>query len=367
MYTDELRIPQIRTRSDAELWAAQNSVRLTKTDLKRINELEVLAVEQKQNTISPTSWVEWFVRYYLKLLETIEGASDVLFTLLRAIIVSFGVPVVLVLLLFVEQQRVAHGISLFETNHQLASFGAWALVLLNLVLEFTIEYVEHREGFKQREDVRFSLRVWLEDLAYIIGVGNQWRAQTKSPASRNKDLSFIVTATILILALAGSMSDIITTIDGTWYEGLKNVMLNSSLHLMVTWIGGLLFATAAVLSAQGLSRYVAQRCIDIISNLESIPSTDDGLKATRDGIAIQYILGKVNEVVTKRAPQDSIQNKSGLKNGTKHYKDTDWTPKSEQYLCACGCSETVEWSGVGRKTLYVNDAHRMQHKRATKT
>src|SRR5687768_12328635 len=122
-----MAIDQITTREEAERFAAQHGIALTKTDLRRVAELEQSAIEQ-YNPTDNESLVEWFNRYYLKLLQAIEGSSEILFTLMRAVIVSFGVPIVLVLLLFVEQQRVAHGISLFEVNERLAQFGAWAMV-----------------------------------------------------------------------------------------------------------------------------------------------------------------------------------------------------------------------------------------------
>jgi hypothetical protein len=183
---------------------------------------------------------------------------------------------------------------LFEHDLTLAAFAAWALVLLNLTLEFAVEYIEHNAGYQSEHPFRFSLRLWRQNLAYALGLGADWHEQTGSPAQRFRRLLTLVTWTILALALAGSMRAVIAETEGAWYEAIAHILLESSLLDMLTWTGGLLFAAAAVFSVQGLSRYVAVRCIDILSRMEAHEDQDDSeMQEALEGVAVQYILSKV--------------------------------------------------------------------------
>lgn len=261
----------INTLEQAEKYAAQNGIVLTQTDLERIAKAQSARRSQLEAAAQDegATWADKFNRFYPRLLETIIRAGETLLTLAQTIIVSLGVPVVLVLLLVVEHHRVVEGILLFDQNTTFASFAAAALVVLNLVLEFQVHYVEHRAGYEDERRSRWSLRIWSRNMAYRLGLGDDWTVQHLSPAARYKRLLSLVTFTILALALVGSMRTVIQDVDGAWYVGMVSVVTDSSLLLMMTWTGGLLFAAAAVLSAQGLSRYVANRCVEIVAEMEA--------------------------------------------------------------------------------------------------
>ncbi|MEQ8673160.1 MAG: hypothetical protein RLP44_32045 [Aggregatilineales bacterium] len=297
---DEHGFNHIQTREDAERHAASKGIALTARDWEEIERREhALRASRKNDLNTAGGFTDRFVSNYLVLLEAIERASEVLFTLIRAVILAFGIPLALILLLIVEQQRVVHGLMLFEGNRSLASFGAWAIVLLNLVLEFTIEYVEVTNGYVPDSGSRFSLRIWFNKFMYFIGATENWTPQILSPANRYRQLLRLVTFTILALALAGSMKDVIAELTGPWYQALANILLNSDLMLITTWIGGLLFAAVAVMSVQGLARYIAVRCVEIIEQMEK-KTTINTQPVDTSSVAIQYILSKVAKVEAKQ-------------------------------------------------------------------
>lgn len=213
--------------------------------------------------------VQNFNVHYPAFLRFLVGLSEVFYTTSQTIIVSFGVPLVLMLLMIVEHSRVMHGISLFEKEASLASFASWSLVILNLVLEFTVHHIEHRAGYKAHEEQRDSLRLRWRDFRYWLGIGDYWQAESLSPAHRYQRLLKLVTFTILALALAGSMQASISTQAGAWYVALGNILTQSTLAEMTTWLGGLLFAFAAVRGAQGLTAYLAIRVAEITSEMSS--------------------------------------------------------------------------------------------------
>ena len=112
-------------------------------------------------------------RFYPRLLQSIISIGETVLTFSQTVIVALGVPIVLLLLLIVEHQRVAHGIRLFEVDEHLASFAAMSLVLLNLVLEFQIHHIEHVAGDADERGRRWSLRIWATNMLYTLGIGEQ--------------------------------------------------------------------------------------------------------------------------------------------------------------------------------------------------
>lgn len=289
---------EINTLQQAERYAAERGYILTPEDRLAIAEAQRMERDRRASLETSTArqpLIAAFNKHYPRLLKFLNGIGEVILTLSQTLIVSVGVPVVLLLLMVVEQQRVTHGIGLFEVDPALAGFAATALVLLNLTLEFTIEHIEHKAGYTPPPDARFSLRTWWQSMAYMLGAG-AWEPQALSPAQRYRKLLRLVTFSILALALAGSMRTVISSINGAWYVALGRIVGESSLSEIATWIGGLLFAAAAVLSAQGLSRYVAIRCVEILAGMTHQTDAETANdSAAIDGVAVQYIVARVRQ------------------------------------------------------------------------
>jgi hypothetical protein len=104
------------TRAEAEQYAASEGIRLTAVDRESIRksqeaERNPLKGFYPAEKVSGTRrLVENFNRLYSRFLEFLIGIGDILMTFTQTVMVSLGVPLVLILLLFVEQQRVVHGI-----------------------------------------------------------------------------------------------------------------------------------------------------------------------------------------------------------------------------------------------------------------
>jgi hypothetical protein len=180
------------TLPEAEQYAASEGIRLTAADresIRKSQEAELNRLKGLRSTERPSGM--------RRFLEFLMGVGDILMTLTQTVIISLGVPLVLVLLLLVEQQRVVHGIMLFEADPVLAAFASWALVILNLVLEFMIHYIEHQAKYTVAASSRFSLRVWLQNARYFLGIDPNWQSRPLSPAQRYKSILRLVTFTIL--------------------------------------------------------------------------------------------------------------------------------------------------------------------------
>jgi hypothetical protein len=230
--------------------------------------------------------IDWN-QFFLTSLDLLVTVGDWLMLGSQTVIVSFGVPTVLVLAVIVEQQRVQHGIALFEQEPALAALGSWVLVVINLVFEFQAHHIENRAGYKMPDATQFSLRLLAANALYILGIGSAWQARQQSPAKRYYEVGRIVTISILTLALAGSMkAQLISQNNKPWLEGVVSIITDSTLMEMSVWAGGLLFAFAAVTSAQASSRYIATRVVEIrnaMTRRKATERTNERQTADDDG------------------------------------------------------------------------------------
>lgn len=300
---------------EARAYAMEHGISLNKTERESLNENrtiirddwqsyhEQLHLHREQAKSFATRWIEAFNRNYPKFLDFLLRAGDVVMTLMQTVIVALGNPLILLFLLGVEHERVRHGIALFESTSNLATFGAWAIVLLNLTLEFTIHYVEAQAGYKHDTQKRFSFKLLKSDLQYLLGSGD-WHVRELSPAQPYRKLSRLVTTTILILALAGSMREAIAQKGSlVWYESLWSIAADSSLLEMSTWLSGLIFAFAAVVGVQKTASYIAVKCAEIVEvqrNYEPAFTIPPIPQDELDRLEIEMLVTKVNRQREKR-------------------------------------------------------------------
>lgn len=278
----------VKTIADVEVLAAKYGITLTADDYEAAYTL----MEQRQRQLEAqyteapkrAPWVERWNKWYPKFLRALHGIGDTSIMLAQTVLVGPGVLLLLIILLIVEQQRVYHGVALFEVYSVLAGFGASALVILNLSLELLIGWIEHRENWKEPPKHEFSLRIFARRVAYMIGRNTGWQPRPKSPAIRFRVVLRIVTITILTLALAGSMRSVIERTSGNWLEALRLIVTESSLLDLAIWLGGLLFAVTIVLSAQALSQYAARKAIEIGAILAS--GIDDKPRAILESVGM---------------------------------------------------------------------------------
>lgn len=294
----------IKTIADAEALAAKYGITLTPQDY---SDMEDVLAERRRQLESQADggqrarFVDKFNKWYPKILQALLGIGDVLITMTHTILIAFGLPAVLLMLMIVEQQRVGNGMALFEIHPALATFGAVVLVLCNLLFELLINWNEHRHNYTEPPHLERSLRLFGQRLAYITGRSNNWQPRPKSPAHRERVVLRIITFTILALALAGSMDTVIQSVGGNWLDALAAIFTRSTLLQMITWLGGLLFAVAAVISAQTLSRYVAQKVVEVVAIMNGSATNKPELVADALGVTgANFLMARISEKRTAR-------------------------------------------------------------------
>lgn len=253
--------------------------------------LESEAAQSARQKDGRAAWVDRFNTLFPRLIKALIAAGDVAMAVIQAVIIAIGAPVTLALLMVVEQQRLLHGIGLFEIHGTLAALSAWGLVQLNLILEFLIAHTERRAGWVEPPKHVFSFRILARRLAYTFGAGGAtWAERQTSPAQRFRAGLKLVTAAILILAFAGSMTPLIKAANGQWLEALWGVFTNSTLLEFSTWGGGLIFTLAVVVCAQILARYVSERVSEVQGVLEGEGRKDAAAFASAIGATRAAVL-----------------------------------------------------------------------------
>ena len=250
--------------------------------------------------------VEAFNRFYPKFLQALLALGDVLVTAVHTVLIAFGVPILLIALMAVEQQRVFFGAMLIDGRESLAAGIAWVLVLANLVAELIVHWEEHRKGWIEPARYDFSLRIIWQRIGYLLGSNTHWTPREKSPAFWARLILRCITVTILALAVAGSMQAAMNSTGAVnWADALVFIVTRSTLLQMVTWIGGLMMAFTFVISAQGFSQYVAKKVIEIVAIMQG--NTDDKPRRIADAAgltAAMYLYGRLK--VYQRARRSTV-------------------------------------------------------------
>lgn len=296
---------EVQTIAEVESIAAKYGIELTRKDYQDVQEVmderrmhleSEYAAAQRSQSGAAAFW-DKLNRVAPRLFEAMRHVGDLMITAVQTFLIAFGIPLALVMLLVVEQQRVYHGVELFESHSALAAFSAWALVILNLILELLISWVEHHAGYSEPVRFEFSLRLLARRVEYIFGFGRgEWAARGKSPAFRFRAVLRMVSISIVVLALTGSMRSVIERTDGNWAAALLGIVTDSTLLEMLVWASGLLFTLTAVVGAQTLSQYVARKVIEVMALLNS--NVDDKPRRIAEAVGATgaaFLLARVKQ------------------------------------------------------------------------
>lgn len=360
-----------KTIAEAEEIAARYGITLTAQDYADM--YAVMAerqhqIERQQVVTSKAAkgWVDRFNRFYPKFLEALLGIGDVLITAAHTILIAFGIPILLVALMTVEQQRVYFGAMLIDGREALAIGVSWVLVLANLVAELIIHWEEHRKDWKEPDRYDFSLRLFLQQIGYVLGLNTNWKPRKKSPAFWARVILRFITLTILMLAIAGSMRDAMSTTGGaTWYEAIAYIFTRSSLLQMVTWIGGLALAFTFVTAAQGFSQYVAKKVIEIVAIMSS--NAADKPNAILETVGITgaaFLMGRIKEAQKQRRTAAALAQSFGPAEEVFRIPETVETVAPEPAIEADPFADVSDQMKQALTWLRDNPKHGLTHREA---
>lgn len=217
------------------------------------------------------NFYEWFTLFYPKLLNFIAEFTNIVFSLLKTLFNTIFIPVILIGVIIVEIPRVQSGIQIFDPNPDHAKIGAIVLVLLVLVLELLVQYLEQKDGYEKSKNYVFSIRTFLSRIRYFIGYGDDFEPKLKSPATRYKNVLALVRNGVIFLSVVGTMQFAIEAAsesDLPWHQAIVEVFYNSDLQTITNWLVGLVFALIIVRSSTSLSSYIGIVAYDAQETLE---------------------------------------------------------------------------------------------------
>lgn len=302
-------MPEFESIQDAENWAAAQGVKLTANDRAKIAEAQ--RAEQKRLAAlgDGGSFTDRFNASYAKFLDAMLHLQDLVQAFGRTLIVGFGMTAILIIALIVEQERLVAGFQMFEAREHIAHYAAWFLVLLNAALEFVVFFEDDRRGWNDKNQQVWSLRIFARNMAYRLGIGKTWQARELPPSHWARQLLRLITIVVLTLALFGSMKEEMLKHDSNYLKTLHIILTESTLYEIATWLGGFLFALAAVRGAQGTARYLAYRTAEVIEDLHAQEYGGESADLEAPGVA--YIMAKVAKQqerdAAKRAQQEEAR------------------------------------------------------------
>ncbi|MEO1440281.1 MAG: hypothetical protein AAFV33_07740 [Chloroflexota bacterium] len=257
---------------------AENGKTLTSNQRQQIAEAQQQAADivrqqydrtRPEPAVKKLNPVERFLMAVPAVVRFISDVGNTLTTITQAMIPA-ALPLLLVLLVVAEAERVRYGVMLFETHDYLGYIVAYILVIGNAFVELAIQHRHQQAGYGEHREYKWSVRLWASQMGYWFGFGDNWQPTHKSPAVRLERLQVTLTAAILFLAIGGSMRDPISQATGNWREGLVSIATQSTLLEMITWLSGLVSAVVIVLLAQIIVAYAYARAIEYQAELSDM-------------------------------------------------------------------------------------------------
>jgi hypothetical protein len=189
---------------------------------------------------APNQPPRWF--YALRSLITSTGNA---LTLAVMLVLSYIAPPVAILgLAYAEIQRVSLGVALFDAPR--ADLMAIVAVSSYLVL-LVVQAQTTRQNPDQARPV-WSLRLWLRQFGYVLGIGRYWTAQQRTRAQLLTTAISRLAGLIILLGTGGSLADELATAPGAWYAAIWHILSDSSLMTFLALAGGMTL-TAGLLAA----------------------------------------------------------------------------------------------------------------------
>lgn len=297
--------PSLDTFDELRTYAASQGYTLTDEDRLELSRIENQITEQQNHQIKQQKnlivqfmdgLIQWFPTVIMGIQSISRIAGSIVTNLFTAIISVFG----LIALAALETYRVALGVELFHQGSQAASLlTAGILVACNIFVGFTIYQKEQEENLNHQKQAQASLRIWWQRLRYFIGWESNWQRQYKSSASGVKRFRAVVTFSLLILALTGSMKGIIEDTSGAWYEALYKIATESTLLQMSEWLNGLLTAIVAVMGTHVLTEFSFNQNQKALKEATKEANTSP-LQKEIDREKSAYLMSKIVEFNRKR-------------------------------------------------------------------
>lgn len=291
------------TLDDVRAYASKHNINITKSDYQASANNADQMLKDKQAMLSniELSKIDRALASMPKVMSAIDSVALIGFKLLQGIFSTLGIFLVLIAVVVVEIGRVKHGVAMFEGSGSAAFQASFVLVMLNLLLEFLIHYVESRVSWQAEKRYMFSLRLLWQRVAYVLGISNDWTSIEKSPASGLRTFQFILSFGILWLALMGSVGDMLNA-DLVWHVALIDVFFYSTADAFQIWANGLVVSVLLVFGSQRLTAYIAHKAGESVSTVTDFDPETYHQQAYADELMVRIKA----KALAKQTPSPSL-------------------------------------------------------------
>lgn len=217
---------------------------------------------------------------YIQVLDGIASVGNAVLMFIQTLFVAFGLPVVLLCVLVAEFLAVKTGLG-FDPGQ--STIGAFALVMLNVLLEFQSVHIENKRNHSA-EVYAFSLRSLASGAWSAAGLGQLVVGKVKigvpykkikvSPAQRFRNLQTVVTLIIIGLSIFGRLEVLLAKVilgaDSAaipFMDGIKALEFQSTLLDLGHILGAALFTFGSVRGAQVVSNYIAIKVNEALADM----------------------------------------------------------------------------------------------------
>jgi len=307
---------------------------------------------------------QFFTKYYSDFLKGMHTFTSVVLTFFFNVFVSIGVPVLGLVLGYLEYERLRYGVAIFEVHPALASFGAFGLVMLAATIEFLRVNYSASEGhdITKKNQKRLSLITLLTGVLRFLGVikvftviarlfGYYIEDEDEYQSRLDKLTAFqgLIMVAYLLLAWAGSIFDYIlqnpeTYNNVAWHEAFISLFVDGDLETVLTWSSSLAFALVAYVGLIKITEFIATRAMQSMSQIET----------TRQEIEEQEA-GIVSLSEFYKQQRQDIKNKLREYQSVAHHEDKVQY-KNNKY--SFYDSEQDEWTKpVSTKTVFMSKVY----------
>lgn len=262
-----VEIEQSTSYEELQNLAAKSGIQVTPKQLEAVHQRYAETLKSiTENEDSSRKWHERLNAAIPSMQSALTNLAAFLYVFIARFSSTVLVPITLIGIMFGEVWRVQHGLMIFEASPLIAWVLAIVFVLANTVIEFTIFDIEHRAGYQAPPQKLFSFRIVVNGLYYLLGIGEHWQAVTRSPAHHLHKMGVGLKWTILLLALFGSMGQMLSGLEGNIVENLDQLEAETSLYDLAAWILVFLTAVSLVGLTRALTAYLAQEAVYAVDN-----------------------------------------------------------------------------------------------------
>lgn len=179
-------------------------------------------------------------------------------TVFTFIFVFGGLIIGTITLMIAELAAVYEGFAV--VSPAFAPLYAFSLVLFYIVVLFIEQIVIDRYG--QRQGFKFSLRLFLRDFLYFIGIGDKWDVQYQDAPDEAKRVKTTVqwlTYAIVLFGLLGRLSVKLASDEYrllAWHESLKKIALESNLQEFMGYFAMIIITFALLWSNKWVVTFI---------------------------------------------------------------------------------------------------------------